>query len=220
MSDSLLRAVIPQVGSEKTAVAVMETSLCCGKIDVMNYYGAKELAASFRTVRKNTITIAEEIAEQQYGFRAAPDTRTVAGTLVHIALSPRMQEQIHGVERRRSLEGFDFPAFMGKIKAEEQKPRNKAQIVAMLREDGERFAKWLDSLSDDILGETVKFPAGRTPPGKSRFEMILGVKEHEMHHRGQLMLVERIIGMVPHLTREMQARMAAMQATPATAARG
>jgi uncharacterized damage-inducible protein DinB len=39
--------------------------------------------------------------------------------------------------------------------------------------------------------------------------MILGVKEHEMHHRGQLMLIERILGIVPHLTREMQARHAA-----------
>jgi uncharacterized damage-inducible protein DinB len=42
--------------------------------------------------------------------------------------------------------------------------------------------------------------------------MIIGVKEHEMHHRGQLMLIERIIGIVPHLTREMQARMAAAPA--------
>ena len=39
--------------------------------------------------------------------------------------------------------------------------------------------------------------------------MILSVKEHEMHHRGQLMLIERMVGIVPHLTREMQARMTA-----------
>ena len=38
--------------------------------------------------------------------------------------------------------------------------------------------------------------------------MILSVKEHEMHHRGQLMLVERLLGIVPHLTREREARMA------------
>jgi uncharacterized damage-inducible protein DinB len=37
----------------------------------------------------------------------------------------------------------------------------------------------------------------------------MSVKEHEMHHRGQLMLMERIIGITPHLTREMQARFAA-----------
>jgi uncharacterized damage-inducible protein DinB len=42
--------------------------------------------------------------------------------------------------------------------------------------------------------------------------MILSVKEHEMHHRGQLMLIERIIGIVPHLTRDMKARMAAAAA--------
>ena len=46
----------------------------------MNYYGGKELAASFRTVRKNTIVIAEEIPEQHYGFRAAPETRTVGSS--------------------------------------------------------------------------------------------------------------------------------------------
>jgi hypothetical protein len=33
-----------------------------------------------------------------------------------------------------------------------------------------------------------------------------------MHHRAQLMLIERMLGIVPHLTREQQERMAAMQA--------
>jgi uncharacterized damage-inducible protein DinB len=87
----------------------------------------------------------------------------------------------------------------------------------MLREDGERFAKWLESLSDDFLGQSVTFPPGMTPPTKSRFEMLLGAKEHEMHHRGQLMVMERLIGIVPHLTREMQARMAAMQSSKVSA---
>jgi hypothetical protein len=35
-------------------------------------------------------------------------------------------------------------------------------------------------------------------------------KEHEMHHRGQLMTLQRMIGQVPHLTRLMQERMTAM----------
>jgi len=39
---------------------------------------------------------------------------------------------------------------------------------------------------------------------KSRFEMLLGTKEHEMHHRGQLMMIERLLGIVPHLTRNRQ----------------
>ncbi len=45
--------------------------------------------------------------------------------------------------------------------------------------------------------------------------MLLGAKEHEMHHRGQLMIVQRMIGLVPHLTRQMQERMAQWQAAQA-----
>ena len=53
----------------------------------MIQYGAKELADAFRTVRANTIKIAEDIPEDKYSFRAAPDTRSVAQTLAHIAVA-------------------------------------------------------------------------------------------------------------------------------------
>jgi uncharacterized damage-inducible protein DinB len=181
----------------------------------MNYYGAKDLADGLRTVRKNTLVIAEEIPEDRYGFQATPETRTVAQTLTHIAVAPRMPEQIHAIERRTTLEGFDFPGLMRSIVAEEQTPRSKAQIIALLRDEGERWAKWLESQSDDFLAERVKLPAGMTPASKTRFEMLLSTKEHEMHHRSQLMLIERMLGIVPHLTRQMQERMAAVSTASA-----
>ena len=43
--------------------------------------------------------------------------------------------------------------------------------------------------------------------------MLQGVKEHEMHHRAQLFLIERMIGIVPHLTRARQQRQAATLAS-------
>jgi uncharacterized damage-inducible protein DinB len=181
----------------------------------MTYYGAKDLADAFRTVRKNTLIIAEEIPEDRYGFQAAPATRTVAQILTHIAVVQRMPEQIHAVERRSTLEGIDFPGLMRSIVAEEQRPRSKAQIIALLRDEGERWAKWLESQADDFLAERVNFPPAMTPPSKTRFEMLLSSKEHEMHHRGQLMLIERMLGIVPHLTRRMQERMAAVSSGPA-----
>jgi uncharacterized damage-inducible protein DinB len=186
-------------------------------MEIMNYYGAKELADSFRTVRKNTLVIAQEIGEQHYGFQATPETRTVANALTHIGLVPRLQQHIHGVERLSTLDGFDFPGFFGKMVAEEQKPRTKKEIIALLTEDGDRFANWVASLSDDFLGQRVGMLQGMSPASKTRFEMILGVKEHEMHHRAQLMVLERMVGIVPHLTRDMQARMAAMQSAKASA---
>ena len=178
----------------------------------MNYYAAKELADSFRTVRKNTLVIARDLPQEKYAFRAAPDTRSVGELLAHIALSPNFQYQVHGTERRTSLEGFDFPSLMKRFVAEEKEPRGKDQILELLRSSGEKWAGWVQGLTDRFLAEQVQMPSGATPPSKSRFEMILSVKEHEMHHRGQLMLIERLLGIVPHMTREMQSRLAAAAA--------
>jgi len=90
-------------------------------------------------------------------------------------------------------------------------------VIELLRKDGEHFASMLDGFTNDFLAQRVAMPAGMTPQSRTRFEMILGVKEHEMHHRAQLMLIERMLGIVPHLTREMQARIAAMTQAKATA---
>jgi uncharacterized damage-inducible protein DinB len=182
----------------------------------MTYYGAEELARSFRTVRKNTIKIAEEIPEDKYGFRPAEGCRSVAETLVHVAVLTRVPEQIHVIEHRSSLVGFDFFGMMGKLQAEMKTPRTKAQILELLRSEGEKFGKLLDGASEAFLAEQVEYPEPMEPRVKSRFEMLSAPKEHEMHHRGQLMVIQRMLGITPHLTRQMQERMASMQAAHAS----
>ena len=182
----------------------------------MTFYGPKELASSFRTVRNNTIKIAEEIPDEQYGFRPAEGCRSVAETLAHIAVMSRVPEQIHFVEHRSTLVGFDFFGFRSKLKAEAIAPRTKAQILELLRTEGERYAKALEGVSEAFLGEQVEYPEGMEPRVKSRFELLMVPKEHEMHHRGQLMVVERMLGIKPHLTRQMEDLIAAMQAAKAS----
>jgi uncharacterized damage-inducible protein DinB len=176
----------------------------------MVYYGAKELAASSRTVRGNTLHIAQDIPEDKFAFKPVPEFRSVAQLFAHIAISCRFQYQLQAIEKRTSFEGVDFPAFMKKLMEEELEPRSKAQIISLLSEEGEKWANWLGGLSDEFLGQKFNMPEGATPPYKSRLEMILSVKEHEMHHRAQLMLIERLLGIVPHLTREREAHMAQM----------
>ena len=180
----------------------------------MNYYGGKQLADAFRTVRKNTIQIAEEIPEEKYSFSPAPDTRTIAQLLAHIAVSTNFAYVVHSM-KVTDMKTVNFGELFQNFGAEENKPRTKAEMIEYLKAEGEKFASFVDGLDDEFLGEKVTLPPGAQPQEKSRFEMLLGAKEHEMHHRGQLMLVERIIGQVPHLTRQMQERMAAMQAAMA-----
>jgi uncharacterized damage-inducible protein DinB len=171
-------------------------------------YGAKELAEGFRTVRKNTIQIAEDIPADKYSFKAAPDVKSVGEMLAHLAVSPRWQLAVHG-ERMSSIDFAFFGARLAQSAAEEKALQTKEQIIAALEQGGEQFARFLTGLTADVLAEQVSLPAAVQPSRKTRFEMILGVKEHEMHHRGQLMLIERILGIVPHLTRQREARAAA-----------
>lgn len=178
----------------------------------MNYYGAKDLAAAFRTVRNNTLKIAEEIPEDKYSFRPAEGSRSVGELLCHVAFGSKFAEAIHFVDRRDSFEGFDYMAFMAPILAEPLKPRSKAELIDLLQSEGERFAKHLESASEDLLGQSLQMPPGAIPSSRTRFDMLASVKEHEMHHRGQLMLMERMLGITPHLTRENEARRAAMLA--------
>ena len=176
----------------------------------MQYYSGQDMARSFRTVRNNTIRVAEDIPEEQYGFRAAPETSSVAETLAHIAAAPRWAKSMH-TQRITHPDFATFRAGHEEVMKYQATLTTKARILEALRAGGEEFASWLATLSDETLAELVYFPEGAQPPTKTRFEMLLSPKEHEMHHRAQLMLVERILGIVPHLTREQQARMASME---------
>src|SRR5260221_4461790 len=179
----------------------------------MTAYGGKELASAFRTVRKNTIQVAEDIPESQYGHVAAPECKSVGRMLTHVAVAQRFWDEIHRKQRRTTMQGMDFVAMGERAEADESKPRSKAEIVELLRTEGEQFAAWLETLTPEFLAEMVTEGDGKT--AKSRFESLLGAKEHEMHHRAQLMLIERQLGVVPHLTRQRQERIAQLRAAKA-----
>ena len=149
----------------------------------MNLYGLQQLVESASTVRKNTILIAEDIPEKDYGYRPTRESRSVAETLVHIALLSQAARLLH---KEASLENFNFGELVRKLEIEEQRPRSKNEKAE--------------------LTEQVRMPGGAL---KIRFEVLLGTKEHEMHHRAQLTVIERLLGIVPHLTRNRQLTAAA-----------
>lgn len=177
----------------------------------MNLYGPKQLADSMRTVRKNTIVIAEDIPEKEYSYRPTPESRSVAETLRHIALLSRADRLIHEEQHLSSLEGYDFGQLIKNSETEEKRLGSKSDIVAQLLTEGDRWCRWVEGLPDAWLSEQVRMPGGGS---KSLFEMLVGPKEHEMDHRGQLMVIERLLGIVPHLTRN---RQGASQATAKSA---
>jgi uncharacterized damage-inducible protein DinB len=177
----------------------------------MHFYGATEMAAAFRIVRRNTLQIADDIPEEHYGYRPTADTMSVAQELAHIACATLWAVQAHAVEQKTFISFEDFNAYMSRTAECERALTSKPDIVSALLKNGEEFAGFLGRLTPDQLAETVGFPPPVQPSTKTRFEMLLGVKEHEMHHRAKLMVIERLIGIVPHLTRARQQRMKTSQ---------
>jgi uncharacterized damage-inducible protein DinB len=142
----------------------------------MTYYGPSELAESMRSVRGHTITIAEDIPEENYDYRPGPGSRSVRETLLHLVSMTRFDLRLHGEERLDTLEGFDFRAFFASLPIQEKSELSKAEILAALREEGEHWRRFVEQLPESILAEQVRTPRG----AKTRFEMLLGTKEHEM----------------------------------------
>lgn len=168
----------------------------------MQQYGGTEMAESWRTVRKNTVQVAQDIPAEHYGYQAAADTMTVAQLLAHLATSTLWAEQLHFVERRSSVSSEDFGRYLSDAGTVAAGLTSKETIIKALVVHGESLAVHLERLTEAQLHESVTLPNA----SKSRFEMLLGIKEHEMHHRAQLMLIERLLGIVPHLTRARQPR--------------
>src|SRR4051812_17055552 len=104
----------------------------------MSVYGTRQLIDSMRAVRANTILMANDIPESSYDYRPTPMSRSIAETLVHIAWLATSDRILHEEEHLDSLEGFDFPALLRKSEVEEKRGRSKAEILELLRTDGER----------------------------------------------------------------------------------
>jgi uncharacterized damage-inducible protein DinB len=175
----------------------------------MTFYGSTEMAEAFRTVRRNTLQIANDIPENHYEFRAAADTMSVAEELRHIACATLWAVQAHAVDKKTAISMEDFGVYMTRTAEAEKALATRGDIISALVKNGEEFAAMLERLTPEQLGEFVSFPPPVQPSQKSRFEMLLGVKEHEMHHRAKLMVSQRLLGIVPHLTRARQQRQAA-----------
>src|SRR5262245_62694013 len=106
----------------------------------MGDYGASNMADSFRTVRKNTVQIAEDIPEDKYGFRAAEGVMSVAEILAHLATSTHWATQLHFVEKKTSVTQEDFMRYMGEGKKLADALVTKPAIVDALKTGGDQFA--------------------------------------------------------------------------------
>ena len=95
--------------------------------------------------RKNTIQIAEDIPEKDYGYRASSASRSVAKTLVHIAVLSQLRRVLHEEKRVSTIDGFDFSELIKRSELQEKKTRSKAEIIELLAAEGNSWFGWRES---------------------------------------------------------------------------
>ena len=96
----------------------------------------KDMADSFRTVRKNTIQVAQDIPEDKYDYRAAEGVMSVAEMLAHLASSTHWAEQLHFAEQKREVTIEDFGRYTTEGAAVAGGLKTKAEIIAALETRG------------------------------------------------------------------------------------
>ena len=92
----------------------------------MTYYGASISPMRFAPSKKHNRHCAG-YSGRQIHLQSRANTRTVSQLLIHLAVLPAWQQELHS-QRVASLEGYDFSGRFVKDKAEEQVPRTKAEI--------------------------------------------------------------------------------------------
>ena len=157
------------------------------------------IISSWKDVRTGLIGEVEQIPEEQFSFRASPDTRSISELVQHVIES---QKFLVGETCRAesNLRRQSFPDHLKEYAADVRLVTDKAGLVGLLGTSMEETEACLqasaDRMSDSITGLDGK------PKIKSDF--LTFVISHEMYHRGQLTVYERLLGIEPQLTQRLK----------------
>ena len=137
-----------------------------------------EYAQSFLSHRSALLDLLEHLPEDQGNFAAWEGAMTFKGLLDHLNSSSR---------RMRSM--------MAGQKPEPAQPSASfAEAKAVMQHDAPEIGGFLSSLTEDDLSRTVAAFGGMQMPISA---LVAGMLEHEIHHKGQIWMMARMIGVQP-----------------------
>jgi uncharacterized damage-inducible protein DinB len=147
-----------------------------------------QVLASWNHIGRKLIAMAEDFPEDKYEFKPAPESRTFAAQLLHVA-------------------GTNY-AFVNALSGRKMGPadndpsrsvyKTKADVVVLLKKSFADGAALIKEHADQLT-RTVKDPdSGEL---SSEFVSWLGDCEHSGEHYGQLVVYYRVNGLVPPQSR-------------------
>jgi uncharacterized damage-inducible protein DinB len=153
------------------------------------------LLGHWKNARSGFITEIERIPEDKFTFRPTPETRTVAELVQHVIGA---QKFFVGETCRpdTNLLRRQFSEHAKAYAEGSDGVTDKNQLIELMRSSMDEAEKTITSHADG-LNETMTGLDGR-PLSKLSF-LMFGMS-HEMYHRGQFTVYERLLNVEPALT--------------------
>jgi uncharacterized damage-inducible protein DinB len=154
------------------------------------------LIDTWREVRSGLIDEMSLIPEDRFSFKATSDTRSIEEVLKHIIGAQKVLVS----EMCRSdtnLRREPVPGMLKRYAPELETAGGKAGLIDLLGKSMDWAADTLRSYGIDALQEPTQRFDGKTT---TKFYFLNFMMAHEMYHRGQLTVFERLLGIEPALT--------------------
>ncbi|HEU4765979.1 MAG TPA: DinB family protein [Pyrinomonadaceae bacterium] len=156
---------------------------------------AETIIGMWKDVRNGLISEVEKIPEDQFSFRATPETRSIAELIQHIVES----QKILVAESCRDEANIRRQSFADHYKEHATGVRDVADknaLLEMLRSSMDDTEKCLR----DAAGQWNDPMIGLDGRQSTKGAILTFASSHEMYHRGQLTVYERLLNIEPVLT--------------------
>jgi uncharacterized damage-inducible protein DinB len=160
----------------------------------------EEVLDAWKEVRAGLIAELSQIPAEQFGFQATPDTRSVSEIVHHILES---QDFLVGEVCRPDTNFRRMPIqdLMKSYNPQSRSVEGKAPLIELLKTSMETAEARLREFGEDALKEKMQRIDGKTV---TKLIFLQFVISHEMHHRGQISVYERLMQLEPALTTRMK----------------
>jgi len=160
----------------------------------------EELLHTWKEVRAGLIVEIEQIPAEQFGFQATPESRSVAGIIRHIVEVPKFST----AELCRPDTDFTRVPFRELVARDAEvsySSGDKEELIESLRSSMGSTEAALRAFGEDALKEKIPGPFGK-PVSKLHY-LHLNMS-HEMYHRGQIGIYERLLKIEPASTAKLR----------------
>jgi uncharacterized damage-inducible protein DinB len=153
------------------------------------------LIGTWKEVRNGFIEEAEQVPADQFSFRATPETRSVAELLQHII---ETQAVLIGEACRAetNLMRQSFTEHIREYAPEVGAVTDKDGLLALMRSSMEKAEATIRA-NEAKFGDSMKRFDGKE---MTKLDFLRFAASHEMYHRGQFTVYERLLNIKPALT--------------------